>query len=133
MIVLPGNELRSAGNYPMINLAASMVFPDIMKKAASFRLTTTAGTVAPGIPLPGGISGASPLFTLERVLPLAVPAPPSGAPSPTGGATPPVNVQNTFNITVTTTARGDERELRELGKKIGVILSDELKRYGGLR
>ena len=133
MIVLPGKDLRSAGNYPMMNLAVSMVSLDIMKKAASFRFTTTAGPVATGIPLPGGIYGASPLFTLERVLPLASPAPPSGAPSPTGGANPAVNFQNTFNITVTTTTRGDERELRELGKKIGVILSDELKRYGGLR
>ncbi|OPY30003.1 MAG: hypothetical protein A4E28_00501 [Methanocella sp. PtaU1.Bin125] len=38
---------------------------------------------------------------------------------------------NTFNITVTVRG-GEERDLKELGRKIGQILSDEMKRYGGI-
>jgi hypothetical protein len=39
---------------------------------------------------------------------------------------------NTFNITVTVRGGGEDGDLRELGKKIGRILSDEIKRYGGI-
>ena len=40
--------------------------------------------------------------------------------------------QNTFNVVVNMKGAGDEHELRELGRKIGNILSDEIKRYGGV-
>lgn len=40
--------------------------------------------------------------------------------------------QNTFNIAINMKGSGDEHELRELGRKIGTILSDEIKRYGGI-
>jgi hypothetical protein len=40
--------------------------------------------------------------------------------------------QNTFNVVVNMKGAGDEHELRELGRKIGTILSDEIKRYGGV-
>jgi hypothetical protein len=42
------------------------------------------------------------------------------------------NFHNTFNITVSVKGGGDEGDLRELGKKMGRILSDEIKRYGGI-
>ncbi len=43
------------------------------------------------------------------------------------------NFHNTFNITVTVKGGGaEESDLRELGKKIGRILSEEIKRYGGI-
>lgn len=41
------------------------------------------------------------------------------------------NFHNTFNITVNVKS-GEEKDLKELGRKIGQILSDEMKRYGGL-
>lgn len=44
-----------------------------------------------------------------------------------------VNVHNTFNIMVDAKGGRDETELRDLGKKIGLILSEEIKRYGGTR
>jgi hypothetical protein len=44
-----------------------------------------------------------------------------------------VNVHNTFNIMVDVKGGKDETELRDLGKKIGLILSEEIKRYGGTR
>ena len=44
-----------------------------------------------------------------------------------------VNFQNTFNIVVNVKNSGKETELRDLGKKIGQVLSDEIRRYGGIR
>ncbi len=44
-----------------------------------------------------------------------------------------VNVHNTFNIMIDAKGGRDENELRDLGKKIGFILSEEIKRYGGIR
>jgi len=44
-----------------------------------------------------------------------------------------VNFQNTFNIVVNVKNGGNETELRDLGKKIGQVLSDEIRRYGGIR
>ena len=44
-----------------------------------------------------------------------------------------VNFQNTFNIVVNSGNAGKDTELKELGRKIGQILSDEIKRYGGIR
>ncbi len=38
---------------------------------------------------------------------------------------------NTFNISITMKGGGEESDMKELGKKIGRILSDEIKRYGG--
>jgi hypothetical protein len=42
------------------------------------------------------------------------------------------NFHNTFNITISMKSGGEEGNLRDLGKKIGKILSDEMKRYGGV-
>lgn len=46
-----------------------------------------------------------------------------------GGST--FHLNNHFNITINAKA-GEETELRELGRKIGIILSDEIRRYGGM-
>ena len=54
-----------------------------------------------------------------------------------GGASPPppakneISIANTFQIDVSVKGHDTDRELRELGEKIGTILSEELKRYGG--
>jgi hypothetical protein len=41
------------------------------------------------------------------------------------------NYHNTFNINITMKGGSEESDMKELGKKIGRILSDEIKRYGG--
>ncbi|ODS34985.1 MAG: hypothetical protein A7316_10870 [Candidatus Altiarchaeales archaeon WOR_SM1_86-2] len=41
-------------------------------------------------------------------------------------------MHNTFNITITTKSISEERDLRELGKKIGMILAEEVRRSGGI-
>lgn len=41
------------------------------------------------------------------------------------------NFHNTFNINITMKGGSEESDMKELGKKIGRILSDEIKRYGG--
>jgi hypothetical protein len=43
-----------------------------------------------------------------------------------------VRFQNTFNIVVNVKGKGEETEMRDLGKKIGHILSEEMRRYGGV-
>lgn len=43
-----------------------------------------------------------------------------------------VRFQNTFNIVVNVNGKGEETEMRDLGKKIGHILSEEMRRYGGV-
>lgn len=43
-----------------------------------------------------------------------------------------VRFQNTFNIVVNIKGKGEETEMRDLGKKIGHILSEEMRRYGGV-
>lgn len=44
-----------------------------------------------------------------------------------------VNVQNMFNIVVNVKNGQKETELRDLGRKIGQVLSDEIRRYGGIQ
>jgi hypothetical protein len=134
-LILPGKDSGSLQDIPVMNLAVSMVSGDVMRKGSLFPLS------AAGIsPLPGMLSGSalpgtapvSSLFSLEHALPLYAGPRSETAPPAAGGDTT-THFQNTFNITVTTSARGDEAELRELGRKIGFILSDEMKRYGGVR
>jgi hypothetical protein len=44
-----------------------------------------------------------------------------------------VNFHNSFNITVNVKGGREETDVKDLGRKIGQILSDEIKRYGGKR
>jgi hypothetical protein len=118
-----------------MNLAVSMVSGDVMRKAGLFPLSAAGSSPLPGMPFGSAVSGTVPvssLLSLERALPLYAGSRSETATPATGGDTT-THFQNTFNITVMTTARGDDAELRELGRKIGVILSDEMKRYGGVR
>lgn len=134
-ITLQGKDIGSAEYNPVMNIAVSMLAGDAMRRAGPFPLSTSGGARHPGMLSPGALLGAlpsSPLFSLEHALPLS--AGTRSEPSlPAAGGGTAVHFQNTFNISVTTRGGGDEAELRELGRKIGVILSDELKRYGGLR
>ncbi|WP_424358897.1 hypothetical protein [Methanocella sp. MCL-LM] len=98
------------------------------------------GSVAPQAPAvydpAGGLPWSTPVTPsaasgAENIVNITVP----------GGATPKIagpgpaskvsNFHNTFNITVNVKS-GEERELKDLGKKIGQILSEEIKRYGGI-
>jgi hypothetical protein len=58
--------------------------------------------------------------------------PHSGGMTATSSPKNEVTIHNTFNIEIAMRGQADERELRELGQKMGTILSEELKRYGGL-
>jgi hypothetical protein len=51
--------------------------------------------------------------------------------SPQQTRTNSIHIQNTFNIAVKVSDSSSEGELRDLGRKIGIILADEMKRYGG--
>lgn len=133
--ILQGKDIRSAEDNPVMNLAVSMVTGDVMRRVNLFPHSATGNSPLPGMFLGSTLSGTVPvssLYSLERALPLYAGSRGETAFPATGGSTT-VHFQNTFNITVTTTTKGDETELRELGRKIGVILSDEMKRYGGLR
>lgn len=68
---------------------------------------------------------------LGRVLQLVQVQAKEGDASRTAASQP--NFNNTFNISVNVKGGGDESEMRELGRKIGLILSEELRRYGGIR
>ena len=134
-LVLPGKDSGSGQGIPVMNLAVSMMSGDAVRKGSLFPLSAAGSSLLPGMPFGSAFPEtvtASPLFSLDHALPLYN-GPRSETATPAGRGDNTTQFQNTFNITVTTTGRGDEAELRELGKKIGVILSDELKRYGGVR
>jgi hypothetical protein len=65
----------------------------------------------------------------ESIVNITVPPPQPGRTVESTATTRVSNFHNTFNISVTVRG-GEERDLKELGKKIGQILSDEIKRYG---
>jgi hypothetical protein len=82
---------------------------------------------------PAGIGGPpmlrgfpAPVSPIGQILSLAV-----GGSPPAPPARNEISIANTFQIEVSVKGHDSERELRELGEKIGTILSDELKRYGG--
>lgn len=132
---LQGMDTGSGGHPPLMNIAVSMLAGGAMQGIRPFLLSAAGGSRYPGMFPPGARSGALPavpLFSLEHALPLSAGTRTETSPPAAGGGTA-IHFQNTFNISVTTRAGGDEAEMRELGRKIGVILSDELKRYGGLR
>jgi hypothetical protein len=134
-LILQGKGMRTAEHTPVMNVAVSMVSSDVMRRANLFPPAAAGNVPLSGMSAGSALSGTVPvssLYSLERALPLSAGSR-DGTALPATGGTSPVHFQNTFNITVTTTARGDEAELRELGRKIGVILSDEMRRYGGLR
>jgi len=119
---------------PVLNLAMNMVTSDGMKRADLLARSVVGNTQLPVYPaeVVQGASFVSVPRALEDVFQMfSGPYGDIAVPSSAGGNT--FHFQNTFNIVVNTRSDGDERGLRELGRKIGVILSEEMKRYGGLR
>jgi len=129
-----GVNSMSAEKNPILNLAMNMITSDGMKRADLSALSAVGNGQLPLFPaeVVQGASPASVPRALEHVFQMFSGAfGDTAAPSSAGGNT--FHFQNTFNIVVNTKAAGDERGLRELGRKIGVILSEEMKRYGGSR
>jgi hypothetical protein len=100
-----------------------------------------AGSVAPqaptiydggrGLPFQGMVTPAA-ASGAENIVNVTVPSQASQSKvSETNTTTRVANFHNTFNITVNLQS-AEERDLKDLGKKIGQLLSEELKRYGGL-
>jgi len=65
---------------------------------------------------------------IDQIFPLISALTPQTSPSTTVNKA----MHNTFNITITTKSISEERDLKELGKKIGMILAEEVRRSGGI-
>jgi hypothetical protein len=134
-LVWQGKDTHATENTPVMNVAVSMMSSEGMQRAHLLPFSAAGSSRTPGMPFGNAFSGTAPVsspYSLEHALPLSAGSR-DGTAHPAPGGRNPVNIQNTFNITVTAMAKGNEAELRELGRKIGVILSDEMRRYGGLR
>jgi hypothetical protein len=127
----PAAEGRIEAPAPAINLVMGITAARAMQSAGGSAINQFI-SVLPSLGS-GGLQGAIPM---ERIgngqININVPrAPPERGPE--GGAVNKVsNFHNTFNITVSVKGGSDDGDLRDLGKKIGRILSDEIKRYGGI-
>jgi hypothetical protein len=126
----PAAEGRVEAMAPAINLAMGIAASRAMQSAGGSAINNFF-SVMPA--LGGGLQGAIPAERMGagqiniHVPPVSVERGQEVAPSKVS------NFHNTFNITVSMKGGGaDEGDLRELGKKIGRILSDEVKRYGGI-
>src|SRR5271157_1247492 len=120
---MPGEQNRQTN--PVVNLAVSMAAAQAAQKAG----TTAIREFVRVSPSMSGNYDASALVDLNAV----------------NVSMPGVTVErelsnhvsrasqfhNTFNINITMKGGGEESDMKELGKKIGRILSDEIKRYGG--
>jgi hypothetical protein len=146
--------------FPLLNLAATI--PSLQQIVPSIGgITGTSlsqGTGSPQFILPTAVTTINEAFSVLENIQLLTTQPgkvpltvqPASLPSPIGTlaqnimfphsggmtVTPSpkneVTIHNTFNIEIAMRGQADERELRELGQKMGTILSEELKRYGGL-
>ena len=110
---------------PVVNLSVSLAAAQAVQKAGASVITRFA-TASPGpgagIQMPpradGNIVNVSvPGATVDREL--------------NGNVSKTSSFYNTFNISVTVKGGSEDGDLKELGKKIGRILSDEIRRYGG--
>lgn len=68
---------------------------------------------------------------IREVSPATLHSMPNIPPISSAGRSVVTNIENSFNITVEVKNAAEERDLKELGRKIGAILSEEIKRYGG--
>ena len=129
-----GVNSMSAEQNPILNLAMNVMPGDVMRRAdllAPLVVGTAQHSLYP-TEMFHEASLASAPRALDNVLQMfSGSLGETAAPSSIGSNT--FHFQNTFNIVVNTKAAGDESGLRELGRKIGLILSEEMKRYGGLR
>lgn len=135
------------GSMPTMGLSAGIAAAQVSQRSGASMIQhliqsapQVTGTVIPQV---------SSIYDAGRGLPFAAPGSPAAAsgaenivnismPSATAGRANESNTtnkvssfHNTFNITVNVKS-GEERELKDLGKKIGQILSEEIKRYGGI-
>ncbi|MCD1294325.1 hypothetical protein CUJ83_04845 [Methanocella sp. CWC-04] len=108
LMIAASGALQAAGS-PDIN-SITMMAPYYRSESKEFSLTTAPRAMDTVLQMIQGTSGLSRPEQAARTS----------------------NFYSTFNITVNVKSGNDENELRELGKKIGVILSEELKRYGGI-
>jgi hypothetical protein len=110
---------------PVINLAVSMAATHAAQSAGTSAIkefvlaspSMAGGVQAPMIADRSMVNVTMPSISVDREL--------SSSVNKTS------NFHNTFNINITMKGGGEESDMKELGKKIGRILSDEIKRYGG--
>jgi hypothetical protein len=122
---------RIEATAPAINLVMGIAASRAMQSAGGSAINNFI-SIMPSLGS-GGLQAAIPVERMGAG-PINIHVPPaSGERGQEPGAVNKVsNFHNTFNITVSMKGGGDEGDLRELGKKIGRILSDEIKRYGGI-
>lgn len=113
-----------------MNIAKSIASMEVLQKSGSFTIKDM--TMRMSTPNAyGGVPAAAIPHTSGNILQiLSGSQRETGAVPQAGGSA--VHFHNTFNITVNVKKDGDESELRDLGRKIGLILSEELRRYGGI-
>lgn len=123
---ITGTSLSRGTESPRFNLPMAVTtVNEAFSVLENIHLLTTQPGKAPVTVQPASVP--SPIGTLTQNITLAHAGGMAATPSPKNEVT----IHNTFNIEVAMRGQGDERELRELGQKIGTILSEELKRYGG--
>lgn len=92
-----------------------------MASTALVQMIQAAPQMAPIRSLPQGVSPASSVAQALSMLPERIQEIARAS-----------TFNNTFNIIVNVKGGSEESEMKELGKKIGEILSEELRRYGGV-
>jgi hypothetical protein len=126
----PASEGRIEASAPAMNLAMGIAASRAMQSAGGSAINNFISVVPT---LGGGLQGVIPV---ERIgggqINIQVPPISVERGQEAGAVSKVSNFHNTFNITVSVKGGGDDGDLRELGKKIGRILSDEVKRYGGI-
>ena len=116
---------------PAINLVMGIVASRAMQSAGGSAINQFIG-IMPSLGA-GGLQSAIPVERMGNgQINIHVPPVSAERVQEAGASNKVSNFHNTFNITVSVKGGGDEGDLRELGKKIGRILSDEIKRYGGI-
>ncbi len=124
-ISMPAIMQKAQSRDPVINLAVSMSAAHAAQMAGTSAIkdfvlaspSIAGGTQSPAMADRNIVNVSMPGVTVEREM--------GGSVNKTS------NFHNTFNISITMKGGGEEGDLKELGKKIGRILSDEIKRYGG--
>jgi hypothetical protein len=126
-----GRNGGMAAEGQMVNIAQSIAAAEGLQRAGASAIKDVTLAVPPS---GGGYSWLPSTMvsrTIENTLQILSVSPGENAVAPTGSST--IYFHNTFNIAVNVKGGGEENELRELGRKIGVIFSEEIKRYGGTR
>lgn len=115
-----GAESLASATAPAGNASPLQALNRSAGRAAVWNLSTLAPQLAPAGDLP------------SRVLTTMALSAGSGADRVREAPQTTNNFHNTFNVTVNVKGGSEEKEMKELGRKISQILSDELRRYGGM-